>query len=366
MERPCRTIALLFAALMVVGLICAGLIFFIAGDDLIDFARLAAARFSIATRQADLERSAGTDTTPRRFTVEPGDSPPLIGAKLLAAGLILDAELFSNYVQAEQLDTALEAGTYFLNQTQTLPEIARALTDSRSSQITFTILPGWRLEEIAAAIDTNPLFGFSGADFIAAAGPGSAGGNAFAESSGIPADGSFEGFLLPDTYSLPPDITPEGLRDLLTDSFTLAIGEQLPIDAANQGYTLFDIVRLASIIEREAVVADEEPLIASVYRNRMEIGQKLDADPTVQYALGSPSNWWPPITQADYTGVFSPYNTYLNNGLPPGPIANPGLSSIRAAVYPESTDFYYFRADCRSDGRHDFARTYEEHLANGC
>lgn len=366
MERPCRTVALLVVTLAVIGLICAGLVYFVAGDDLIDFARLAAVRFRISTRQDDLERSAGTDLTPRRFTVSPGDSPPAIAANLLAASLIVDEGLFTDYVQAEQLDTELEAGTYFLNQTQTIPDIARALTDSRSSQITFTVLPGWRIEEVAAAIDTNPLFSFTGADFLVATAPGTAAGTPFAERMGLPQEASYEGFLFPDTYSLPPDITAEGLRDLLVDSFLLSIGDQLPADVNGQGYSVYEIVTLASIVEREAVITDEEPLIASVYRNRLEIGQKLDADPTVQYALGSPANWWPPITQADYTGVFSQYNTYLNTSLPPGPIASPGLTAVRAAAYPEVSNFFYFRADCRSDGRHDFAQTYEEHLANGC
>jgi UPF0755 protein len=93
----------------------------------------------------------------------------------------------------------------------------------------------------------------------------------------------------------------------------------------------------------------------------------LEADPTVQYAVGfRDGSWWPQITVDDYHNAVSPYNTYLNGGFPPGPIDNPGVQAIQAAVYPTASDYYYFRADCRTDGYHDFARTFEEHVANGC
>ena len=124
---------------------------------------------------------------------------------------------------------------------------------------------------------------------------------------------------------------------------------------------------MASIVQREAVRVDEMPLIAGVYFNRLTTGMKMDADPTVQYALGkSRGDWWAQITQADYQNVNSIYNTYINLGLPPSPIASPGLDAIRASIYPEASDYFYFRADCRDDGYHEFARTFAEHLANGC
>jgi UPF0755 protein len=112
---------------------------------------------------------------------------------------------------------------------------------------------------------------------------------------------------------------------------------------------------------------EENAKIAGVYRNRLDRGMKLDADPTVQYGIGfKDGTWWPQITQDDYTNVISDYNTYLIPGLPPGPIANPGLSAILGAVYPETSDYLYFRAACDGSHYHNFARTFEEHLANGC
>ncbi|MEO1289708.1 MAG: endolytic transglycosylase MltG [Chloroflexota bacterium] len=108
-------------------------------------------------------------------------------------------------------------------------------------------------------------------------------------------------------------------------------------------------------------------MIASVYRNRLEIGMNMEADPTVQYGInGTRGEWWVNITVADYRGVNSPYNTYLINGLPPGPIANPSLSAIRGAAYPAQTDFIFFRAKCDGSNYHNFAVAFDEHLANGC
>jgi len=125
-------------------------------------------------------------------------------------------------------------------------------------------------------------------------------------------------------------------------------------------------VTLASIIQREGVHPDEFPRIASVYRNRMDAGMKLDADPTVQYGLATAADWWPQITQDDYVSATHSYNTYLFTGLPPGPIANPGIAAIEAAINPEDTDYLYFRARCDDSNYHNFAATFEEHLANAC
>ncbi len=156
----------------------------------------------------------------------------------------------------------------------------------------------------------------------------------------------------------------------MLQTFDQQVTDQMKADAQKAGLSLYQVVTLASIVEREAVVADERPLIAGVYLNRLHQSMTMDADPTVQYALASstpnPTNWWPNITVADYQGVISPYNTYRNKGLPPGPIANPGLSSIQAAIYPQASNYLYFRATCTGDGRHKFAQTLAEQQANAC
>lgn len=365
-----RTLRVLIVLAMVFGfaaVLCVGVIFIASGGQPVDFVQKTLIRISLAGREADLNRSVSNDTTPIRFTVAPGDTPRVIAQNLVNSNLITDAALFVDYVRLNDYDTGLEAGTYFLNQAQTLAQIAYALTDSRSSQFPFRILEGWRIEEVAEAIDDNPYFAFSGQDFLNVVGPGAQVDPVFAAQVGLPPGASLEGFLAPNTYQLPAEVTPTMLRDMLIQAFLDGVGTQLPQDAAAQGLSLRDVVTLASIVEREAVHDDEQPLIASAYRNRLSIGQRLEADPTVQYGIGFQNGtWWPRITAADYTNAVSPYNTYLNDGLPPGPIANPGISAIRAAVYPAESDYFYFRADCRGDGYHDFARTFAEHVANGC
>lgn len=367
MSRPVKILLVLGALVLMAAIICGGGLLLVSGGDPVNFLQLAVVQLRLAGRQADLERSVSTDDTPIRFSVGAGDTPRVIAARLYADNLIIDPDLFVDYVRVSELDRELEAGVYFLTRAQTIPEIAVSLTDSRASQFPFRILEGWRLEEIVDVVDRNPYFGFSGDDFMRVVGPGAPQNPSFVEYVGLPAGASLEGFLYPDTYQLPATVTPEMLRDILLDQFVAEVGSSLRADAERAGMTLFEAVTLASIIQRESVRADENPRIASVYRNRLRDGMKLDADPTVQYGIGFENGtWWPQITQADYSQAVSPYNTYLNFGLPPGPIASPGISAIRAAIHPEDTPYYYFRARCDGSGYHTFAVTFQEHLNNGC
>lgn len=362
-----RGIMLTLAAMLAVCIVCGGFVFLVAGDQIMDFGRTAILRLSLSLREEELNTAIGNDTTPVRFEINSGDSPLIIAQRLAAANLITDSTLFFDYVRAEGYDIQLEAGTYFLNQALTIPQIALRLTDSNSSQIPFRMLAGWRIEQVAEAIDANRLFLFTGNDFLAVVRGGAPIDTAFAQRIGLPPGASLEGLLLPGDYQLPPEATPLMLRETLTTAFLDAVAGELESQAAAQNWSLYDAVTLASIVQREAFHLDEQPRIAGAYRNRLNIGMKLDADPTVQYGLDkSRGNWWPSITQADYQGVVSNYNTYLVTGLPPSPIASPSLEALRAALNPTPSEFLYFRADCRSDGYHDFARTYEEHLENGC
>lgn len=361
-----RILLALIVAIVLLGALCVGVIVLATGGNPVDGVQTALIRLRLAGREDELNAAAGSSPDPVRFTVSPGDSPRLVAANLLTANLILDADLFVDYVRANDLDRALEAGTYFIRQTQTIPEIALALTDSRNSVIAFTIIEGWRMEEIAEAIDRNPLFGFTGADFLRVVGHGVQFDPAFVSQVGLPVGASLEGFLFPNTYQLPPDISAEGLRDILIDEFLRQVGAGAFTQAAAQNRTVFEVVTLASIVQREAIHREEDPQIAGVYLNRLNIGMRLDADPTVQYPLGEAGNWWQRITQADYQGVISPYNTYRNPGLPPGPIANPGLSAINGVLNPTLSAYFFFQADCGGSGYHNFSETYEEHLSKSC
>lgn len=366
MERSPRTLIIaLIAGLALTTLIFCGLMYILVGGQMTGLARQAFLGITLSLRDDDLNTPIGSDPDPVRFTVFSGDTASRVGERLQEQGFITDAGLFSDYVQYKKLDVALEAGTYFLNTTMTIRQIAVTLTDSRFSEIQFTVIPGQRIEEVAEQIDVNPYFTFTGVDFLAVAGQGAEISPDFALRTGIPAGASLEGFLYPDSYKLPPEVTPAMLRDILLEAFEAAVTDSMQQQAVTQGYTLYEVVTLASIVEREAIHKDEQALIAGVYRNRLEADTpwRLDADPTVQYAKGVPGEWWPRLYFSDYRSVISTYNTYLNYGMPPGPIASPGLAAIQAVINPMPSGYYFFRADCRTDGYHDFSVTFEEHLS---
>ncbi len=328
-----------------------------------------AMRFTLLARGQSLNAPAGNNATPVKLTVRVNESIADIGTDLASQGLVADAETFTSYAHFCGIGSKFQAGTYLLNQTQTIPQIAEALTNAGANQIALHVLEGWRIEQIAEAIDHTPGLGFQGSDFLALVGPGAQPPDWFTQATTLPSGASLEGFLFPDTYELSLNATASDLRDQMLYNFLQRVTPQMRADVSVQGLTLYQAITLASIVEREAVVDEERPLIASVYLNRLRKPMTLDADPTIQYALGIsrvPGNWWPPLTVDDYRNVDSPYNTYLHQGFPPSPIANPGLASIQAAIYPRQSPYFFFRADCAGDGHHKFAITFAEQQANGC
>jgi UPF0755 protein len=310
-----------------------------------------------------LTKGRDAAAAPRPFRIKPGESTASICSRLQSEGFISSAGALRNYLLYRGLDTSLQSGEFILSAAAAPLEIAQALQDATPADVPFGVLAGWRMEEIAAALPTSGL-NITPADFLAAARRRPQG---YTFSADMPDTATFEGFLFPDVYDLPRDITAGELVAILAGRFGANITEDLRQGFAKQGLTTFQAVILASMVEREAIIDDEMPTIASVFLNRLARPMKLDSDPTVQYAIGfnrAQNTWWTnPVTD---TGVDSPYNTYQNPGLPPGPISNPGLAALRAVAYPAQTGYYYFRAACDHSGHHLFAVTYEEQLANAC
>ena len=300
--------------------------------------------------------------TPRSFRIESGQSVIEIARNLESAGLISSSEAFYDYVVYAGMDSTLQAGDYKLSPSLSIVQLAAELQDATPDELTFVVLPGWRLEEIAESIPTSG-FSFSSQDFLAAAHQPSP------QLEFLPVSASNEGFLSPDEYHLPREILPAELIAILTRKFIQKMTPELLVEFSNQGLDLFQAMTLASIVERETVQEAELPQIASVFLNRLKAGIKLDSDATVQYANGfnpSQSSWWSnPLRSEDFL-ITSPYNTYIYPGLPPGPIANPGAGAIRAVAFPAETSFMYFQALCDGSGYHVFAVTFEEHLQNSC
>lgn len=332
-------------------------------------------RVYLLRNDSTLNTPIGTDPTPIRFEIESGESANTIGIKLVTQGIISNGSLFARYARFEGQDDDLRPGVFYLDQTMTIPQILDRLTDPTPTTVRVLIRENMRMEEIAATIDETPLLDFTGEDFLALTRAGAPIPDEFRARYGIPPGASLEGFLYPATYDVPLNYDALEFRDMLLEAFENALTPEIMNEATLQGRTIYQVVTLASIVERETVLDAERPLVASVYQNRLAIGQKLDADPTVQYQKRNnldTGDWWPPLTIADYTSVLGPYNTYLNAGLPPGPIVSPGLGSIRAAAKPASTNYFYFQASCEGGGKHEFFDNLAAHEAyyqtrlNGC
>jgi UPF0755 protein len=277
---------------------------------------------------------------------------------------IPSAGAFRNYLIYAGLDTGVQAGKYELSPAMSAVEIAQALQDAVPSEVTFNILAGWRAEEIAGALPTSGLQ-VTEQEFLAVVNDPTP--ELFP--SGVAELESLEGFLLPGSYILSREASALDLTGQFINGFNQALTPDLQEAFENQGLSVQEAVILASIVQREAVVEEEQPLVASVFYNRLAIGMRLESDPTVQYALGyleEENTWWKnPLSMADLQ-FDSGYNTYIYAGLPPGPICNPGLQALRAVAYPAQTGYYFFRARCDGSGRHLFAVTYDDHLNNAC
>lgn len=311
----------------------------------------------------ELERPAGRDDSPVVFTIEPGETVAEIADRLEEEGLVSDAQLFRRYAQYHSLDAGIEAGEFTLRQTMTIPEIAQSLQRGLRPEQVVTIQEGLRLEQVAAVVAEQTSIPQD--EFLTLVTTGWREENlAFDFLTHVPPTATLEGFLFPETYLLPEDATAGDLLSRMLETFAQRVTPELRAAAADRGLSLYELITLASIVEREAVLDEERPLIAGVYHNRLESGWLLSACPTVQYGLGDASDWWPALAVKDLE-LESPYNTYRNPGLPPGPICGPGLASIQASAYPSDTTYYFFLVDCTSnDGSHLFAETEEEHLSN--
>ncbi len=296
----------------------------------------------------------------RQLEIEPGTSAYRIGRQLEEAGLIRSSHAWDLWVKWLSLQQKLgrassefQAGVYELSPTDSLPAIATQIRQGDVIQAQFTIPEGWNIRQMGAYFEQQGLF--SAQEFFTAV-------------QQIPRDRypwlppnlpHLEGFLFPDTYQIDQgQVSPQVVIQAMLNQFET---QALPLyQQSNTDLSLEDWVTFSSIVEKEAVIPTERPLIAGVLAHRLRIGQKLEVDPTVEYGLGITQTPDRPLTFAE-VGTPSPYNTYLNPGLPPTAISSPGLASLKATLAPENTDYLFYVA--RYDGTHVFSRTFAEHLA---
>ena len=298
------------------------------------------------------------EAKPVQIMIAPGTAAQQIGRYLEAAGLIRSSkawDLWARWLHLQDPKGGFKAGTYQLSATQPLSKIADEIWQGKVVERDFTIPEGWSLRQMGAYFEEKNFF--PAKDFLAAA--SKINSNQY---PWLPANlPNLEGFLYPDTYRLNSDrVTPQAVVQQMLNRF-----DQVALPLYKQGHNqtqldLYQWVTLASIVEKEAVVPQERSRIAGVFSNRLRQGQRLESDPTVEYGLGIRQTVDQPLTLAQ-VNTPSPYNTYRNPGLPPTPIASPGLASLKAVLDPENTTYLYFVA--RYDGTHVFSRSLSEHLA---
>lgn len=315
---------------------------------------------------------ASTDTpaepanrTVHDFTVRPGDSAASVGERLQAAGLIKNALAFRLLADGKGVAGALSAGNFELSPSMKPSEILDVLASGKvKAGPMMTIPEGWRAEEIAERVAAK---GLGSADqFMSFVKTGTVD---LPVVSSRPSGATLEGYLFPDSYGIDAKTSAESVGRRMVQQFDSRFTQEMRQKTESRSMTVHQVVILGSIIEREAVMPSERPTMAGVFYNRLRLGMNLDTDPTVQYAVATVNpasqekyGWWKTdLTQQDLE-TDSPYNTYKYPGLPPGPICNPGLASLAAALDPESNDFLYFVA--KPDGSHAFARTLAEHNDN--
>ncbi len=302
---------------------------------------------SFAAYQLGLRPVASTGSE-QQFEVTTGQSAPGIATNLKTAGLIRDRTAFITYINLHGLRSHLKAGIYSLSPTLSGQQIARRLTDGEVDVNRLVIPEGSRLTDIERLAAER---GIGKTDFKAAlAAPHS---QPFL--AGKPAGVGLEGYLFPDSYEVGPSTTAGDLVDTMLKTFEQRVGDQYAQAFAAQGLSLHEGLTLASIVEREVNSANDRPIVAQIFLKRFRERMPLGSDVTTHYAadlLGVPFN----------VDLNSPYNTRRVNGLPPGPICSPGLSSLDAVAHPASTDYLYFLSG--KDGRTYFAKTYAEHQQN--
>lgn len=280
------------------------------------------------------------DKTPKIFIINPGQGVRAIAKNLKDQGLIKDPIAFFILTKKMGIDSKIQAGSYRLFSSMNASEIAQEFTHG-TLDIWITVPEGQRAQEIAETLkEKMPNYDSSW--------------NAVLEEN--------EGYLFPDTYLFPKDSNVETIVSIMRKNFDTKFQT---IETSKLTLSKDEIVTLASLIEREARHDQDRPRVSSVIHNRLDIGMKLDIDATLQYALGYQENekrWWKKsLTNADKK-INSPYNTYAVAGLPPKPISNPGIESLRAAVKPIDTPFLFYITD--STGTNRYAETLEEHEAN--
>jgi UPF0755 protein len=306
----------------------------------------------------------------KTFIISSGDGVKKIGSNLQSEGLIKSKTYFEYYVWQIKKGALMQAGVYGLSPKMTIKEIVAVLLAGKTinKEKEITIIPGWTLRDIAGYLADSGIA--SSSDFYKLAGEPL---QNYAGAKKMPADYSadfsvladkpknygLEGYLFPDTYRIYNDATAEEVIKKMLANLDVKMAPTMRADIKKQGKTAYQIITMASIIEKEVSKNEDMKIVSGIFWGRMKAGQGLESCATLAYILGKNK----PVYTLEDTNVESSYNTYRHQGLPPGPICNPSLAAIEAAIYPTETDYNYFLS--RPDtGETVFSKTLEEHNRN--
>ncbi len=295
------------------------------------------------------------------FIIERGDSVNVIAENLKEEALIKSGLVFKIYVKLSGKQSDFKEGVYTLSPEMSVKNIVETLTPrvSLKPEEWITFVEGWNLNDYARILDERGLISFD--EFLDITGGGSLKDYStyFSFLEDKPEGHSLEGYLFPDTYRFFYDSSPDDIIKRILSNFDKKLDLEIRDEIERQGKSIHEILTMASIIEKEVRSDDDMRTVSGIFWNRIKNRQALESCATLAYILGENKDRY----TYEETRIESPYNTYMNRGLPPGPIANPGIRAIQAAVYPESTDYNYFLTDSETFET-IFSRTYEEHLRN--
>jgi UPF0755 protein len=299
------------------------------------------------------------------FVVSRGESVKDIAANLYDSGLINSKTYFEIYIWRTKKEKDLQAGEYILNPKMNIKEIAEIISGGEvlNKELTIKIIEGWRIKEINDYFVKNNII--KNNSFIDLAGAKKKDwARSFMDEepkflADLPGDANLEGYLFPDTYRIYKDAKAEDIIYKMIDNFGEKVNGQMRDDIKKQGKTIYEIIKMASLIEKEVRTPEDMKIVAGIFWTRLKVGQPLESDASLSYILDDKK----PSHSAAELALDSPYNTYKYKGLPPTPICNPGLNAIQAAIYPTDTQYNYFLTKPDSD-EVVFSKTYKEHLEN--
>ena len=281
------------------------------------------------------------------FIIKPGQSLKQIAAKLEQKSIIANSTYFILFTKFKKADKNLQAGEYLLSASQSPEKILKTLKKGKVKLYKVTIPEGFNINETALIMEKKNLC--KKIEFTDLCKDQS-----FINILGIKA-ATLEGYLFPDTYFFPKKVSCKKIITTMVEHFKQTFTDSWKLKAKTMGFSVHEIVILASIIEKETGDATERPIIASVFHNRLKKKMRLESDPTVIYGIKD----FDGNIKRKHLTTLTPYNTYKIKGLPVGPIANPGAHSLQAALNPEKTSFLFFVS--KKDTTHKFSRTFKEH-----